>query len=66
MGYNHLFGLNQVSGYVVHVLVEVEANPVYPLQYVFFIAAGVYTMGNTLFVIFGSTKEQTWNREDSM
>jgi hypothetical protein len=34
------------------------------LQYVFFIAAAVYTFGNTVFVLFGSTKEQKWNRQD--
>jgi hypothetical protein len=34
------------------------------VQYVFFIAAGVYTLGNTLFIIFGTTKEQKWNREE--
>ena len=29
---------------------------------VFFIAAIVYVIGNTVFLIFGTAKEQKWNR----
>ena len=30
---------------------------------VFFVAALVYIMGNTIFLVWGSAKEQSWNRE---
>ena len=34
----------------------------FTVQHLFWIATAVYTFGNTIFVIFGTSVEQKWNR----
>lgn len=34
----------------------------FAIQHLFWIATAVYTFGNTIFVIFGTSVEQKWNR----
>ena len=47
----------QVTGLIIN-----HHNDMHHWNIVFYIAAGVGTLGNLVFIIFGTAKEQEWNR----
>lgn len=53
-----------IAPLLVGFIVRDETDP-YEWRFVFFISAGVYFVGNLLFILFSKTDVQKWNSPDS-